>query len=103
MRIICSVTHSGEFFFVDRKNKKMVAEASMLGCVTGNMYSQIYDEACDVGFKILSPKTGNAPIFYLVETKKVNGEIVSWEFAPSNDSIKKFPQLQGYCVSILND
>lgn len=47
----------------------------------GRIYSQIYDDACDMGFYIESHRTGRWVLFTLAHTQKDReGDVLFWEF-----------------------
>lgn len=84
--------------FIVYKKKTLVGYISDLGGV--NIFSRIYDDSCDVGFKVKSEKTGNIVDFSLVSEEKREGETICWKFNPiySNN-----PIVNGVEVVIYND
>ena len=61
------------------KNNTFVTEASDLG--RGFDLGQVYDDACDKGFTIISEKTGKGAVFVLWKDETDHeGYIVSWIF-----------------------
>ena len=45
-------------------------------------YMRVYNDACDVGFWLVSHKTGAEIMMVMTEEKKVNGDVVGWTFKP---------------------
>ena len=60
-------------------------------------YMRVYNDACDVGFWLVSHKTGAEIMMVMTEEKKVNGDVVGWTFEPVD---KKAPIRN---VVIIND
>ena len=47
------------------------------------LFGRLYNDACDEGFEIHSPKTGKVLKFYLHETHKdSDGDVTYWLFKP---------------------
>lgn len=69
-----------------------VTEASDLSAV---MYARVWNDAVDVGFNILSHRTGRSMLFTLTrENIDDNGDLVSQVFSNADGTIK---------VTVLND
>ena len=49
-----------------------------------NFLSQVFDDACDVGFAIESAKTGKSVVFIFTKTDKNDDEILGWRFESYN-------------------
>lgn len=61
----------------------LTSEASLLG--RGQFWGRLYNDACDEGFEIHSPRTGNTVKFYLHETHRdPDGDVTHWIFKPVN-------------------
>ena len=43
---------------------------------------RVYDDACDEGFILVSHSTGMEIKMVLAETKRVDGDVISWTFRP---------------------
>ena len=93
---------SSDFFTYDGDSKIFVSEASDLG--TRFTMRPLYDDACDVGFALMSASTAQVAIFSLdrVETD-TEGETIAWYFTPITESIKENKGLEGTKVIIYND
>lgn len=79
--------HRGSLFMWYHKSG--AADVSMIhySC-GGQIYSRIYDDACDMGFYIESHRTGQRVLFTLTKVQKDReGEIMFWEFK-SRDGIE---------------
>lgn len=78
-----------------------VAEAS--DCNGFDLFQQIYDDACDQGFTMVSHKTGQRCTFSLSDVKKdMDGDVQYWEFTPVLDP-KTAPRLLAMKVLVYND
>ena len=60
-------------------------------------YMRVYQDACDVGFWLVSQNTGAEIKMVMTEEKVVNGDVVGWTFEPVD---KKAPINN---VVIIND
>lgn len=68
------------------KNNTFIAEASDL---QDTVLGQVYDDACDEGFTIISKKTGKPAVFAMNEIKRDReGDLVSWEFVCVTPGLK---------------
>jgi hypothetical protein len=86
---------------LNKEHKTLVAEHSSLGNPRLNHY--IYDDACDVGIALYSPKTGHTITWYESQPVFRDGELCVWIFKPLPEDVRKHPQLEGWEVHILND
>lgn len=84
MAVICSTYHSTRKFLYHADTKTFTTEVSELGTVP---FSQVYDDACDEGFVLVSHKTGHAIVLRLKSTdKSYENEITGWRFEPIKKS-----------------
>lgn len=60
---------------------------------------QLYDDAADLGFVLVSDRTGDKIPFYFHKEEHHNGELVAWEF----HSASKDPRLAKLKVIVHND
>jgi hypothetical protein len=86
--------------------KTFVTEASDLGDT--NMFQRIYDDACDVGFRVVNPATGNEILLVFTDTIVSNPDTPDysadgWTFTPSYEDVRKHPRLEGYKFLVFND
>ena len=87
---------STKSFTYDKNSQTFISEASDFGRAA--FYGQLYDDACDEGFVLVSQKTEKAVPFYLSEVvRDVEGDITCWKF---KGACPKFANLN---VVILND
>jgi hypothetical protein len=102
--VIAHTIHSGKFTF-HTPTKTFVAEASDFGSSFEDLFSRVYDDACDVGFKLRSDKTGKEVIYYFEKEERdnVENELVAWVFTPASESIREVSQASGTSVKIYND
>lgn len=95
------VYHSSNAFSFDWAFQLFVTEASSL---KNPFYGSIYNDAADVGFGLVSEKTGELAVFYLDEKhQNREGEVLYWSFKPTTETIKKFPQLARVKAIVYND
>ena len=72
------VRHDIRRFSWNSEDQTFTAEASDL---ERRIMSRLYNDACDMGFVIRNPKTGNEVTFSFVSEDKDNeGEIQGWRF-----------------------
>lgn len=60
------------------KNKVFVAEVTALPESFG--FGRVYDDAVDIGFTIVSAKTGKPAVFSLSKTEMVDEDVAGWFF-----------------------
>jgi hypothetical protein len=65
------------------------------------LYSRLYDDACDIGFRVMNPKTFNIEAFYLShEDKDASGEdVYGGHFYPVNPVLRN----AGVRILVIND
>lgn len=91
-------------FDFNRETKEFVAEISMLQHGGKNPLGQLYDDACDQGFVMVSAKTNKLVDFYLSDTQRdAEGDVQYWEFKPSIRAVFYNKDLEGVTVIVLND
>lgn len=81
--------------------KMLVVEASEVGPI-----HQLYDDACDIGIAIRSDRTGAITYWYLCESETqhdADGDIVAQYLYPTVETVRKFPHLEGYKITMFND
>lgn len=98
---IAPFTATTPVWSINKDHKTLVAEHSDLG--SPQLRNQIYDDACDVGIALYSPKTGKTITWYLHEEITRDGDLEVWVFRPIHEHLHRFPQLAGWEVHILND
>ena len=84
------------------------AEASDLGIRAAEMpyaFGPIYNDAADIGMALHNPTTGKTTVWVL--SKKImdasGDDIGGWEFKPTLETVREFPQLAMRRVIIWND
>lgn len=91
----------GSLFSHFPSTKKLVADHSDLNNV---QFSQLYDDACDVGLALLNTNTGNVTRWAVSgETRNAESELVSVILEPCTESIRRNAAMHGYKMVILND
>jgi hypothetical protein len=85
--IICSTTFDlGQFQYHGDK-KLLSSEISELQhCIGGPVFSQVWDDAADVGFNVLSKTTGTTVTFVVSRIEQrgegEDRELVAWHLSP---------------------
>ena len=92
-------------FVMDLKNKMFFTDASQIqhGNVHMRMWGKLYSDAADVGFVLFNRTNKTMASFHLVKENRADGEVLSWYFEPTSESIKAFPKLKGWTAVIFND
>ena len=105
MADIANTSFSSSDFDYNRETKTFVQEISSLSQgSTKQVFSQVYDDACDEGFRIVSKVTGKS-VVYVVDGHDYNAdnEIQGWRLIPTRDSIRRVPECKGTHVLVIND
>lgn len=85
-------------------SKTFMAEISELSHGGVDPLGQLYNDACDQGFVMISDKTGSEVEFYLHDTQRdTEGDVIAWDFRPSANAIHYNFNLQNVKAIILND
>jgi len=74
-------------------------EASMLEptCLGARHCSRVWDDACDEGFEVRSPRTGHIVLFVLSgELRDAAGEVVGWTYASCGEA-------RTFTITVAND
>ena len=88
-------------FTYDEKTKLFLAEASDL---QNQHLNPLYDDAVDVGLVMESTKTGQLVRYYMSSAVKDNdGDVESWNYYPTTESIREVPECVGTSVTVFND
>lgn len=86
-----------------RGTREFVQEASTLeanGCAPGRLYS----DAADVGFTVVSARTGQEADFYFSYNERDSEhDLQATHYLPTPETVRRMPQLAGVTVIILND
>jgi len=100
--VIGSKISSARFTF-SKKTNMFVADMSEVSHGGYNILSQLYNDAADQGFVMISHKTHAAVEFYLDHTEReADGDVRFWLFKPTANAVRKNPQLAGTKVMIVN-
>ena len=71
---------------------------------TEQLFKTLYDDAADIGFEMVSEKTGALATFYLSHfNEDAEGDITEWVCLPTTETERAFPQLRTATVIIFND
>ncbi len=88
---------SKPFTISPRDPNHWVAEISDLG--PNFQFERVYDDACDVGFTLISSKTGKGVVFALeAEERNRDGDILMWHFVSVTPGHKN-----KYKITLFND
>ena len=93
------------FNFVSKNGKTIFsADASQLGDKNLQFLSESREiKPGNVGFPMKSTRTGNVITFVLTKIKTFDGDILSWEYVPSEKDIRTNPKAQFFSAVIFND
>lgn len=86
------------------RGRTFITDASTLSHLGVSPFGQLYKDACDTGFIIANPKTGQSVPFYQSGTDRTgDGEdIAGFRFKVCPESARKFPQVANLEVLIVN-
>ena len=82
-----------------KDTKVFVSEISSI-INSKRLFGQLYNDACDIGFVLVSEKTGKSQAYYLKEEKRFDGDYQSWTFLPA---VPVLPALKDSKVIVYND
>jgi hypothetical protein len=84
------------------RRKLLVAEISDLGNVR---FQRLYSDACDVGFALRNPKTGNVTRWAVQQEIRDprENELLGWMMVPTPETVQRQPMLKGYQLNLVND
>ena len=92
---------SSKQFTYDAAKRTFAAEISDFG--KNFHFERVYQDACDVGFVMVSERTGKEAAFAVYEEATSEGEVTHWVLVPTPEAIRKQRQLAGTKVLIFND
>lgn len=95
---------SSEFTW-NAATRAFVTDASDYGH-QARLFARLYADACDVGFVLVSARTGEEAPFYLDESateRDGDGDVQSWTFRPIDAAVRRNPGLRGVVVRVFND
>ena len=104
--LLKNVYHNANKFDWADKNTSIESSDLIGPLASGNhLYGRLYDDACDVGFILVNPKTENETAWFLSKTIMTpDGEdVVGWEFKPITAHVRAFPKLDGRTITVWND
>lgn len=92
-------------FTHDRAKRMFIAERSTIegNCSPRALQLQVYQDACDVGFIMLSTRTGRESMWVEDGEIREDGELQVTIYKPTRDTLRRNPGLEGYTVHLLND
>ena len=101
---IANIPYNSDRFTYNTSDKTFTIDSSDM---SGNHFQQLWNDACDEGFAMISNITGNTVTFYLSDII-YNGfgddtELTHWIYKPIDTDVRKYPQLAGVKVIIFND
>jgi hypothetical protein len=93
-------------FHADPKTQTMDAEISDLG--GQSIHTRLYNDACDAGFLLQSHVTGKTSAWVQVAQsggydEDSDGEVTSWTFRPTYETLREHPQLANWKILVWND
>lgn len=81
-------------------------DASDLGIRAVDMpfaFGPIYSDAADIGMALYNAKTDKTTVWVMVKKIMAGEDVGGWEFGPTKETIREFPQLAMRRVIIWND
>jgi hypothetical protein len=104
MALQVQLRYSSKLFIQSTKDREFTCDASQLARLPNNFMGRIYDDAIDLGFAIVSERTGNEAVWYHSQTVcDDEGDVREWVFLPTRETVQKMPQLRDYKVIVFND
>lgn len=95
---------SSRHFDFNRNTNEFVGEISLLQHGGINLFRRLWVDSGDIGFVMISAKTGKEVEFVLKETAKdADHDIKFWSFEPTHQARFYNPELRNVTVIILND
>jgi hypothetical protein len=84
------------------ESKRLVADISDIAV---REFQKLYNDAADVGFALRNPKTGNVTRWQVASEVRgpYDGELHGWYLVPTSESLRRNPQMEGYCITLVND
>lgn len=59
-------------------------------------FGRVWDDACDVGYTVVSSRTGKEIVYAVHHEEKQDGDLVSWILKPAERSFLDLPTLTVY-------
>jgi hypothetical protein len=88
-------------FDYNRDTMQLIADVSDLGV---DPFERVYGDACDVGIRIVSVRTGRSVMFVVhQEVRDAEGDILYWILKAVRDPRQQEPVLQLLTVKVFND
>lgn len=99
------IVNSNQFSYNKEKNSFVTEMSSLCSLVEDvNPFVQIYPDAADEGFTMISERTGHEAKFAVnLYERDAEGEFVAWHLVPTAETVRKNPRLRGATVTIFND
>lgn len=104
--VICTARHNAKHFnWTDANKIPSVDMSTMCGPLRDGvaLWSQIYDDAADVGFVLINEDKSTEAVFYLSRRVMYGEEVGGWEFKPTPETLRKYPKLAGFVLTVFND
>ncbi len=84
-----------------RHGNDLLVEASTIGF---QRCERLYDDACDEGVVLVSPRTANLVRWFHTDTvRDADQDVVEWVFKPCSESVAKTPNVADLTLRIIND
>lgn len=92
---------SSKLFTHNHERCELCTEISDLGRTFN--FRQLWDDACDVGIRLLNPATNQVTTWSAQEVYDADGELTHWVLNPIRETVASFPQTRNYKILIYND
>lgn len=93
-------------FTHDKGDKSFTIEMSSLAAWRPGYFTfdQLYHDAIDEGVALYNPKTGKTTTWFLSKIDyDREGDLRFWLLLPTEATVKEFPVLIGYTLTVFND
>lgn len=99
------IVNSNQFSYNKEKNSFVTEMSSLCRLAEEvNIFNQIYPDAADQGFTMISERTGTEAKFVVkLYEHDSEGEFVAWHLVPTAETVRKNPRLRCSTVIIFND
>ena len=96
--IIGQPINTKDFSYFKNTNEFVSEISSIIN--SSRLFGQLYNDACDIGFVLVSEKTGKSQAYYLKEETMHEGDYQCWIFLPA---VPVLPALKDSKVIVYND
>lgn len=99
-------THDSSMFWRHEEEKLLSQEISTLqaNAGSGRVFGSLYGKTGPSGFMLNGAKTGKRSLWQVSSIDRDGeGDILCWNMRPTVESIRQYPKLKGYSITVFND